>query len=44
MFNNLMVIPNVLAMLALGGMVFERFNKKNAVSVEGNVNTSNEEN
>jgi AGCS family alanine or glycine:cation symporter len=44
MFNNLMVIPNVLAMLALGGMVFERFNKKNAVSVEGNVNTSSEEN
>ena len=43
MFNNLMVIPNVIAMLALGGMVFERFKRKNEVSVEGSL-TATEEN
>ncbi len=44
MFNNLMVLPNVIAMLALGGMVFERFKRKNEVSVEGRVSPSTEEN
>lgn len=37
MFNNLMVIPNVIAMFALGGMVFEKFNKNKPISVEGSV-------
>ncbi len=39
MFNNLMVIPNVIALLALGKMVFERFDKNKSISVEGSVNT-----
>ena len=38
MFNNLMVIPNVLALFALGSMVFGRFQKKE-ICAEGSVNT-----
>jgi hypothetical protein len=37
-----MVIPNVLALFALGSMVYERFQKKDEICVEGKV-TSNEE-
>ncbi|MBQ8566128.1 MAG: sodium:alanine symporter family protein [Clostridia bacterium] len=36
LFNNLMVIPNVLALFALGSMVYGRFQKnKNEISVDG---------
>ena len=42
LFNNLMVIPNVLALFALGSMVYERFQKKDRICVEGKV-TSKEE-
>ncbi len=42
LFNNLMVIPNVLALFALGSMVYGRFQKNNnEISVEGKLNTSN---
>ena len=34
MFNNLMVIPNVIALFAIGSMVFERFDKKKEISLE----------
>ena len=41
MFNNLMVIPNVIALFALGNMVFERFSKNKTISVEGSVSAEN---
>ena len=34
MFNNLMVIPNVIALFAIGSMVFEKFDKKKEISLE----------
>ena len=37
MFNNLMVIPNVIALFALGSMVFEGIKKKKGISVEGSL-------
>ena len=38
MFNNLMVIPNVMALFVLGAMVYSRFNKKtDEVKVEGSL-------
>ena len=37
MFNNLMVIPNTVALFALGSMVFSRFQKKDEVKVEGHL-------
>ena len=41
LFNNLMVIPNVLALFALGSMVYGRFQKnKNEISVEGKLDTN----
>ena len=43
MFNNLMVIPNVIALFALGSMVFERFNKSSEVMVEGSLDTQADE-
>ncbi|MBR7100755.1 MAG: alanine:cation symporter family protein, partial [Clostridia bacterium] len=39
LFNNLMVIPNVLALFVLGSMVYGRFQKKDEICVKGNVNT-----
>ena len=39
LFNNLMVIPNVLALFVLGSMVYGRFQKKDDICVKGNVNT-----
>ncbi|MBO5212489.1 MAG: sodium:alanine symporter family protein [Clostridia bacterium] len=35
LFNNLMVIPNVIALIALYGMVTEKFKKNNEISVSG---------
>ena len=41
LFNNLMVIPNVLALFALGSMVYGRFQKnKNEISVDGKLDTN----
>ena len=41
LFNNLMVIPNVLALFALGSLVFDRFKKnKNEISVDGKLDTN----
>ena len=40
MFNNLMVIPNVIALFALGHMVFERFNKSKEISVDGKLDAN----
>ncbi|MBQ8343863.1 MAG: sodium:alanine symporter family protein [Clostridia bacterium] len=37
MFNNLMVIPNVLALFALGSMVYGRFQKKDEICATGSV-------
>ncbi len=38
LFNNLMVIPNVVALFALGSMVFSRFQKKpDEIKVEGSL-------
>ena len=39
MFNNLMVIPNVMALFVLGSMVYGRFQKKKGICVEGKVST-----
>ena len=42
LFNNLMVIPNVMALFALGAMVYGRFQKKE-ICAEGSVNAEKEE-
>ena len=39
MFNNLMVIPNVMALFALGSMVCSRFQNKDEIKVEGELTT-----
>ncbi len=39
MFNNLMVIPNVIALFAIGSMVFEKFDKKKEIVAEGSLDT-----
>ncbi|MBO5374339.1 MAG: sodium:alanine symporter family protein [Clostridia bacterium] len=42
LFNNLMVIPNVIALFALGSMVFSRFqSKKDDIEVEGKLTENN---
>ena len=41
MFNNLMVIPNVIALFALGSMVYSKFQKSNGeIEVKGSVSTN----